>query len=104
MRRMTSGSPSATHRRARPSKQSWPIRPGWSKSSSPPRRFKMVSIAALGDARQQLTEGLTLEDSARVQEVLDFVSEAYGERTAASGESALAFSLGVAGTLAYLRS
>ena len=64
----------------------------------------MVSIAALGDARQQLTEGLTPDDSARVQEVLDFVSEAYGERTAASGDSALAFSLGVAGTLAYLRS
>ncbi|MDQ2819600.1 MAG: bifunctional (p)ppGpp synthetase/guanosine-3',5'-bis(diphosphate) 3'-pyrophosphohydrolase [Pseudomonadota bacterium] len=64
----------------------------------------MVSIAALGDARQQLTEGLTLDDSARVQEVLEFVSEAYGERVCASGENALAFSLGVAGTLAYLRS
>ena len=64
----------------------------------------MVSTAALGDARHQLTEGLGLEDSARVQEALDYASEAYGERTCASGESALAFSLGVAGTLAYLRS
>jgi GTP pyrophosphokinase len=64
----------------------------------------MVSTAALGDARQQLIEGLTPDDSVRVQEALDFVSEAYGERVCASGESALAFSLGVAGTLAFLRS
>jgi GTP pyrophosphokinase len=64
----------------------------------------MVSTAALGDARQQLTEGLAPDDSARVQEALEYASNAYGDRTAASGESALAFSLGVAGTLAYLRS
>ena len=64
----------------------------------------MVSTALLGDARQQLTEGLGLEDSARLQDALEYASEAYGERVAASGESALAFSLGVAGTLSYLRS
>ena len=64
----------------------------------------MVAIAALGDARRQLTEGLAPDDSLRVQEALDYAGEAYGERTCASGDSALAFSLGVAGTLAYLRS
>ena len=64
----------------------------------------MVSIAALGDARHQLTEGLGPEDSARVQEALEYAGEAYGERTCASGQGALAFSLGVAGTLTYLRS
>jgi len=64
----------------------------------------MVSTAALGDARQQLTEGLAPDDSARVQEALDYAGEAYGERTCSSGEGALAFSLGVAGTLSYLRS
>jgi GTP pyrophosphokinase len=64
----------------------------------------MVSTAALGDARHQLTEGLAPDDSVRVQEALEYASNAYGDRTAASGESALAFSLGVADTLAYLRS
>jgi len=64
----------------------------------------MVATAALGNALEQLTEGLALDDSARVQEALDYASEAYGDRTCASGENALAFSLGVAGTLSYLRS
>jgi GTP pyrophosphokinase len=64
----------------------------------------MVSTAALGHALHQLTEGLAPDDSARVQEALDYAGEAYGDRTCSSGENALAFSLGVAGTLAYLRS
>jgi hypothetical protein len=34
----------------------------------------MVSTAALGDARQQLTEGLAPDDSARVQEALENAS------------------------------
>jgi GTP pyrophosphokinase len=64
----------------------------------------MVSIAALGDATTQLVHGLGPDDRARVQAALDFVAEAYGERHASSGQSAFEFSLGVAVTLALLRS
>jgi GTP pyrophosphokinase len=64
----------------------------------------MVSIAALGDATTQLVNGLGPDDRARVQAALDFVAEAYGERHASSGQSAFEFSLGVAVTLAVLRS
>jgi GTP pyrophosphokinase len=65
----------------------------------------MVSIAALGDATTQLLiQGLRPEDEARVRAALDYANEAYGERVATSGENAFEFSLGVAGTLAYLRS
>jgi GTP pyrophosphokinase len=64
----------------------------------------MVSIAALGDATTQLVNGLGPDDRARVQAALDFAAEAYGERHASSGQSAFEFSLGVAVTLALLRS
>jgi GTP pyrophosphokinase len=64
----------------------------------------MVSIAALGDATTQLVSGLGPEDHARVQAALDFVVDAYGDRLASSGQSAFEFSLGVAVTLAVLRS
>jgi GTP pyrophosphokinase len=64
----------------------------------------MVSIAALGDATTQLIQGLRPEDEERVRAALDYAHEAYGERVATSGENAFEFSLGVAGTLAYLRS
>jgi GTP pyrophosphokinase len=64
----------------------------------------MVSIAALGDATTQLVSGLGPDDCARVQAALDFAQEAYGERHASSGQSAFEFSLGVAVTLALLRS
>jgi GTP pyrophosphokinase len=64
----------------------------------------MVSIAALGDATSQLIQGLRTEDEERVRAALDYAHEAYGERVASSGENAFEFSLGVAGTLAYLRS
>ena len=63
----------------------------------------MVSTAALGDARAQLVQGLSPEDCARVNAALDYAGEAYGERLATSGQNAFEFSLGVAGTLAYLR-
>ena len=62
----------------------------------------MVWTALLGDATTQLIQGLSPEDSARVQAALDYAGSAYGERTATSGQSAFEFSLGVAGTLAYL--
>ena len=64
----------------------------------------MVSTAALGDATTQLIQGLSPEECARVQHALDYAAAAYGERAIASGQSAFEFSLGVAGTLAYLRS
>jgi GTP pyrophosphokinase len=64
----------------------------------------MVSIAAFGDATTQLVHGLGPEDCARVQAALDFAFEAYGDRHAASGQSAFEFSLGAAVTLAQLRS
>lgn len=64
----------------------------------------MVSTAALGDATTQLVQGLSPEECARVQHALDYAAAAYGERVIASGQNAFEFSLGVAGTLAYLRS
>jgi GTP pyrophosphokinase len=63
----------------------------------------MVPTAALGDATSQLTQGLQPEDVARVRAALDYGAEAYGERTAASGQNAFEFSLGVGGSLALLR-
>ena len=62
----------------------------------------MVATVLLGDASTQLVQGLGVEDCARVQTALDYASSAYGERTAASGQNAFEFSLGVAGTLSYL--
>ncbi|MES2128714.1 MAG: bifunctional (p)ppGpp synthetase/guanosine-3',5'-bis(diphosphate) 3'-pyrophosphohydrolase [Pseudomonadota bacterium] len=64
----------------------------------------MVSIAALGSATTLLVQGLGPEDSARVQGALEFANEAYGERLSGSGQGAFDFSLGVASTLAFLRS
>lgn len=63
----------------------------------------MVSIAALGDATTQLIHGLGPDDEARVRAALDFAGVAYGERACTSGQNAFEFSLGVAGTLSYLR-
>ena len=62
----------------------------------------MVSTALLGDAKTQLVQGLSPEDCARIHVALDYAGEAYGERVASSGQNAFEFSLGVAGTLAYL--
>lgn len=64
----------------------------------------MVSIAALGSATTQLVQGLSADDSVRVQAALDYASEAYREKTCTSGQNALEFALGVASTLAFLRS
>jgi len=64
----------------------------------------MVSTAALGDATTQLVSGLNPDECVRVQHALDYAAVAYGERTCTSGQNAFEFSLGVAGTLAYLRS
>jgi GTP pyrophosphokinase len=64
----------------------------------------MVSTAALGDATTQLVSGLNPEECVRVQDALDYAAVAYGDRATSSGQNAFEFSLGVAGTLAYLRS
>jgi GTP pyrophosphokinase len=64
----------------------------------------MVSTAVLGDATTQLVQGLRPEDEARVRAALSYAIDAYGERVGTSGQNAFEFSLGVAGTLAYLRS
>ncbi len=64
----------------------------------------MVAIAALGSATAQLVQGLGPEDSARVEAALEYASEAYQDKLCSSGQGALEFSIGVASTLAYLRS
>ncbi|MES2325539.1 MAG: bifunctional (p)ppGpp synthetase/guanosine-3',5'-bis(diphosphate) 3'-pyrophosphohydrolase [Pseudomonadota bacterium] len=64
----------------------------------------MVSIASLGDASSQLVQGLSADDGARVEAALAYASEAYGDKLCASGQNAFEFAVGVAGTLAFLRS
>jgi GTP pyrophosphokinase len=64
----------------------------------------MVAIAALGSATTQLVQGLRPEDSARVQAALEYASEAYRGQVCTSGQDAFEFSVGVASTLALLRS
>ena len=63
----------------------------------------MVSIAALGSATTQLVQGLSADDSARLEAALDYASEAYRDKVCTSGQNALEFALGVASTLAFLR-
>ena len=62
----------------------------------------MVSTALLGDTKTGLVQGLSPEDCVRVHGALDYAFGAYGTRLAGSGQSAFEFSLGAAGTLAYL--
>jgi GTP pyrophosphokinase len=64
----------------------------------------MVSIAALGDATTQLIQGLSTEDAMRVEAALAYASDAYEGKTCSTGQNALDFALGVANTLAFLRS
>ena len=63
----------------------------------------MVSIALEGSAAAQLVQGLSPEDAARVEAALAYASEAYQDKACSSGQGALAFALGVAQTLAFLR-
>jgi len=65
----------------------------------------MVSIAALNSATsEQLVQGLSQDDGARMLAALDVASDAYGDKLCSSGQSAFEFSVGVASTLAFLRS
>ncbi|MEC5216388.1 GTP pyrophosphokinase [Actimicrobium sp. GrIS 1.19] len=60
------------------------------------------SIAAPLATLDQLTAGLSDEDVARVTDAVAFVTPVYTGRVVPTGQDALAFSLGVAGTLALL--
>jgi len=65
----------------------------------------MVSIAALNSATSdQLVQGLSADDGARMLAALDYASEAYAGRKNHYGQDAFEFSVGVASTLAFLRS
>ncbi|MDB5920742.1 MAG: pyrophosphokinae, partial [Massilia sp.] len=64
----------------------------------------MVAIAALGSATAELVQGLGLDDRARVEAALAYASEAYQDKLCTSGQGAFEFSVGVASTLAFLRS
>jgi GTP pyrophosphokinase len=64
----------------------------------------MVSIAALNSATSdQLVQGLSAEDGARVLAALDHANAAYGDMICSSGQGAFDFAVGVASTLAFLR-
>ena len=63
----------------------------------------MVSIALAGNAATQLVQGLSPDDAAHVAAALAYASEAYQDKTCSSGQGALEFALGVAQTLAFLR-
>jgi GTP pyrophosphokinase len=64
----------------------------------------MVSIAALNSATsEQLVHGLSPDDSARMLAALDHASEVYGAKVCSSGQNAFDFAVGVASTLAFLR-
>ncbi|NHZ97010.1 bifunctional (p)ppGpp synthetase/guanosine-3',5'-bis(diphosphate) 3'-pyrophosphohydrolase [Massilia sp. CCM 8734] len=64
----------------------------------------MVSIAALGSTTAELVQGLTPDDCARVESALAYAGDAYKDMACASGQNAFDFAVGVASTLAYLRS
>ncbi|MBC7860887.1 MAG: bifunctional (p)ppGpp synthetase/guanosine-3',5'-bis(diphosphate) 3'-pyrophosphohydrolase [Burkholderiaceae bacterium] len=65
----------------------------------------MVSIAIQdGASAGQLLQGLGEADSARVRDALAYAAEVYAGRLNFSGQPAFEFSLGVANTLAFLRS
>lgn len=64
----------------------------------------MVAIAALGNAKADLIQGLLPEDAVRMQAALDYAAVAYQDLRCATGQDALEFSVGVACTLAFLRS
>jgi GTP pyrophosphokinase len=65
----------------------------------------MVSIATQDSASvEQLLQGLSEADRAQVQAALDYAAVAYAGRVSFNGQPAFDFSLGVANTLAFLRS
>jgi GTP pyrophosphokinase len=64
----------------------------------------MVSVAfAQSETHVQLTAGLTAEEGARVMDASAFVKPLYSGKAASNGQDAFEFSLGVAATLALLK-
>jgi GTP pyrophosphokinase len=65
----------------------------------------MVATSALTSATtEQLVQGLSADDGARVLAAFDYASTAYGDKVCSTGQGAFEFAVGVAGTLAFLRS
>ncbi|MBY0239717.1 MAG: bifunctional (p)ppGpp synthetase/guanosine-3',5'-bis(diphosphate) 3'-pyrophosphohydrolase [Burkholderiaceae bacterium] len=63
----------------------------------------MVSIAALNSATSdQLVQGLSADEGARVLAALDQASQLYGDKVSGSGQPAVDFAVGVGSTLAFL--
>ncbi|MYM83912.1 RelA/SpoT family protein [Duganella sp. FT50W] len=63
----------------------------------------MVSTTSLTSATsEQLVQGLTPDESARMLAALEFASTAYADKQCSSGQGALDFAVGVASTLAFL--
>ncbi len=63
----------------------------------------MVSVSAVGDSDEQLTVGLNATDSARLLAAVEFVRPVYEGKTVPTGQEAMAFSRGVVGALASLK-
>ncbi|MEO0318287.1 MAG: hypothetical protein RL404_1964 [Pseudomonadota bacterium] len=63
----------------------------------------MVSVSAVGDGDEQLTQGLNATDSARLLAAVEFARPAYEGKAVPTGQEAMAFSRGVVGALASLR-
>ncbi|MFC0170121.1 RelA/SpoT family protein [Pseudoduganella danionis] len=64
----------------------------------------MVSTTAITSATSEhLVQGLSVDDGARMLAALDYASDAYGERICSSGQAAFDFAVGVASTLAFMR-
>jgi GTP pyrophosphokinase len=64
----------------------------------------MVSTTAITSATSEhLVQGLSVDDGARMLAALDYASDAYGERVCTTGQAAFDFAVGVASTLAFMR-
>ena len=63
----------------------------------------MVSVSAVGDSDEQLTQGLNATDSARLLAAVEFVRPAYEGKPVQTGQDAMAFSRGVVASLALLK-
>src|SRR5476649_274716 len=65
----------------------------------------MVATSTLNSATTvQLVQGLSADDAVRVMSAFDYAGTAYGDKLCSSGQGAFEFAVGVASTLAFLRS
>lgn len=63
----------------------------------------MVSVGAITQGNEQLAQGLSADDAARLKAATEFVRDAYFNRVVPTGQDAMAFSAGVVATLAGLK-